>query len=249
MIFVAMIIILATGGFLTYRYVRQNLNLRNAEALLAKRSDISITIVEGKRREEIAAEFEAKGICTAKDFLIASASVEGHLFPDTYRFFPNTPAQEVVNALTSNFDKRTSDLTVDTSTLVLASIVERESINDADRPIIAEVYLNRIKQGMKLQADPTVVYAKATNYLATHAIQDTGYDFWPAITRADYQSVTSPFNTYLVDGLPPSPICDPGIKSIEAVITPAKHNYLYFGYKNGKLLLATTLSQHEAQLQ
>lgn len=248
MIVVGMALAVLVAGIFTVRYVLNQISERNLAAKLLQRQDIKITIIEGKRREEIAAQLEAAGITKAADFLAATTKDEGHLFPDTYRFYANTPAQEIAATMVNNFTKRMNDLAVTPETLILASIVERESINDADRPVIAGVYLNRLKLGMKLQADPTVEYAKASNDLAKHPNPAAGYTYWPTITRADYQGVTSPYNTYLVDALPAGPICSPGRKSIEAVLSPATHNYIFFGYKDGKLLLATTLAQHEAQL-
>ena len=240
---------LVIGGGFSAAYLKKKLDERNLDVKNLKRQDISITIIEGKRREEIAAQLAALGITSASDFLNASKDSEGYLFPDTYRFYPNTPASEVVATLRANFEKRVGDLNPSAETMALASIVERESINDTDRPIIAAVYRNRLKIGMKLQSDPTVEYGKATNDLALHPNPSAGYAYWPIITRADYQNVNSPFNTYLIDALPPTPICSPGRKSIEAALNPDNNDYLFFGYKNGKLLLSTSLAQHEAQLR
>lgn len=237
------------GGVASAVYFKDAVKKRDDLVANLKRQDVSITVIEGKRREEIADQFAAAGITSRAAFLAASEGKEGRLFPDTYRFFPNTPATDVIAAMTANFTKRTAELSFDAKTLVLASIVERESINDADRATIAGVYANRIEIGMRLQADPTVEYGKATNDLAKDSNPGSDYPYWPLITRADYQAVNSPFNTYLIDGLPPMPICNPGKNSITAAINPAKHDYIFFGYKDGKLLLAKTLAQHEANLR
>jgi UPF0755 protein len=217
-------------------------------ALLRKKQDISVTIIEGKRREEIAAQLAAAGVTDYDGFMTASATTEGTLFPDTYRFFPNTPATEVATKLTTTYTSRVSALKPTRDQLILASIVEREALRDADRATIAGVYANRLRIGMAMQADPTVQYAKdSIGYSKTS--QPKTFAFWAEISRADYRSAISLFNTYLQTGLPPAPICNPGISSIAAAISPASHDYLFFGYKDDKLLLAKTLEQHEKQLK
>jgi UPF0755 protein len=212
-----------------------------------KRSDISVTIVEGKRREEIAAQLAAAGVTSYTSFLKASEGKEGQLFPDTYRFFPNTDAFEVVAALTVNHQTKAGDLGATADQLTLASIIEREAINDAERPIIAGVYQNRINRGMTLDADPTVQYGKDSNAYVRFP-EPPSFSFWGTITRADYRGVISPYNTYLYPGLPPTPICNPGRKSIQAAITPTKHDYLFFAHRNGELLLSKTLLEHERKI-
>lgn len=226
-------------------YLRNELNERNQAIKEQKREDVSVTIVEGKRREEIAASMESAGICTADAFLAASTSLEGKLFPDTYRFFPNTPASEVVATLTSTFAKRTRELAPTDEDIILASIVEREARNDTERATIAGVYANRLKLGMKLDADPTVQYARDT----IDAKQVRNFTYWGTITRADYKGVISTYNTYLNPGLPPGPIANPGVKSIQAAQNPAEHNFLYFAHRDGTLLLSKTLAEHESKLR
>jgi UPF0755 protein len=103
----------------------------------------------------------------------------------------------------------------------LASIVEREAVLDEERPVIASVYLNRLREGVKLEADPTVQYAMG--YQA-----DTGQWWNLNLTADDYHTVDSPYNTYLYPGLPPGPISNPGISSIMAVIYPADTVYFFF---------------------
>ncbi len=243
---VLVIVILGASVFTGIHYYKQGKDAADALARSLKRKDISITVVEGKRREEIATELENKGITSAKDFLAASSGVEGTLFPDTYRFFPNTSASDVVSKMQENFNTKTASLNLTRDQLILASIVEREASGDSERATIAGVYNNRLKINMKLEADPTTQYAKDT--LAYQANPDSTFQFWGVITVADYQGVHSPFNTYTVEGLPPGPICNPGIKSIEAAINPETNPYYYFVHKNGQLLLAKTLAQHNQQV-
>jgi UPF0755 protein len=242
------LIAVATAGFFTIRYALERLDERASSALLNKRVDVSVTIVEGKRREEIAAELEKKGICSAKDFLAASKGSEGYLFPDTYRFYPNTPASEVVSTLKSTFTKRTQDVALTSDQVTLASIIEREAQNDAERASIAGVYSNRLAIGMKLDSDPTVQYAKdSLNY--TKAGMPTSFSFWSEITRDDYTSVQSAYNTYISSGLPPSPISNPGLASLKAAANPEKNPYYFFFHRNGQIYLSKTLDEQTTKLR
>jgi len=241
------VVVLGVLSFVAWNILR----IKTATDLVASkklRSDISVTIIEGKRREEVAAQLAAAGVTGYQAFLTATKDSEGMLYPDTYRFFPDTPASEVAAKLTTNYESRLSDLTVLRDRLILASIVEREALNDADRATIAGVYQNRIDRGMDLQADPTVQYSKDSLSYAKSSTPQS-FNFWQPILRADYRGVNYSFNTYLNESFPPGPICSPGKKSIEAALSPANHDYIFFGYKDDKLLLAKTLTQHEAQLK
>ncbi len=182
----------------------------------------------------------------------ADASLEGYLYPDTYRL----PAEEVdvTDLLRRQLDRfanlvvpayraaanagRTS-LTLH-QVLTVASIVEREAVVDEERPLIAAVYLNRLARGMKLEADPTVQYAMG--YQAA-----TGQWWKTPVFLEEYAQVDSPYNTYRVTGLPPGPICSPGVKSVEAVLDPAEHDYLYFVALpdgSGRHAFAQTFEEH-----
>jgi UPF0755 protein len=244
---VAVIIAGSTYGAVKFvTTVREQRAALDKAAQLLQKKDVSVTIIEGKRREEIAAIMGKAGICSVPDFLAASAGKEGQLFPDTYRFFPGTPASDVVATLIQNYRDRTSDLEPSTNDLILASIVEREALNNAQRPVIAGVYANRLRLGMRLEADPTVQYAKDSNAVAS-GTPVAQYKFWSPITQDDYHGVNSLYNTYANDGLPPAPIANPGRASIIAAMNPAKHNYLFFINKNGQLLLSKTLSEHQGK--
>lgn len=189
-----------------------------------------VTIPEGWRVTQIDEELTQKGIIKERDFAKVAAASEGYLFPDTYRLPLTADATVVKNLMLENFKKKTADMRITQQVIVLASIVEREAKFDEDRPKIAGVYLNRIEQGMRLEADPTIQYAKGS---------------WSPISTSDYKNFNSPYNTYLHDGLPPGPICNPGIKSIEAVLFPQKDGYLYFFHKSdGHAVYSTTLQEH-----
>ncbi|HAH31379.1 MAG TPA: endolytic transglycosylase MltG [Elusimicrobia bacterium] len=184
---------------------------------------IKLNIPEGWRAEQIAERLESNGVTKAEQFLalVRQESLEGMLFPSTYYFKKNTPAREAVNLLKSEFDRRLAPLFSkgfpqgldEKKTLIIASIVEREAVDAAERPLIAAVYINRYRKKMALEADPTVQYA-------------LGY--WKkGITLTDLR-VKSPYNTYAVGGLPPGPICNPGYDSVAAVLAPAEIDALYF---------------------
>ncbi len=160
--------------------------------------------------------------------LPSTASLEGFLFPDTYRFLPGATTADVLTRFLLEFDTQvTSQMRADASArgltlyqvVTLASIVEREAVHDDERPTIASVYLNRLNLNMKLEADPTTQYAVAGPE-----------DWWPPL-NLDPRTVDHPYNTYVYDGLPPGPIANPGLSSIRAVIYPAQTDYFFFRAK------------------
>ncbi len=200
----------------------------------------TLTIPEGWRKEQIGQELTKLGY-DGEAFVLLAENKEGALFPDTY-FLPlhATPA-DIVAKFDQNYTQKTADLGITKDQLILASIVEREGKNEEDKPLIAQIYLNRLKQGMRLEADPTVQYGR-DNLLVT---QGKTVTFWQPITVADYSRVQSPYNTYLHAGLPPGPITNPGLKSIEAVIHPTATTALYFFHtKEGTLITSQTLAEH-----
>jgi len=223
-----------------------------------------VTIREGVRAEEIAELMESKKVISAEEFLQAIeswyefsflytkpywANLEGYLFPDTYFFSRNMTAEEVVQQILENFDQRldselrqeaaAAGLSVHT-VLTLASIVEREAQVPDERPIIADVFLKRLRRGMPLEADPTVQYA-----LGNDPASVAKHGYWKQdLTQADLE-VDSPYNTYRNAGLPRGPICNPGLDSIRGVIRPEQTNYLYFVARaDGSHVFAETLEEH-----
>jgi UPF0755 protein len=177
-------------------------------------------------------------------------ALEGFLFPDTYTLPACAPANELVKRMLNNFDARvTPQMRSDAQTqglslyqaVTLASIVEREAVVADERPIIASVYLNRLKIPMTLDADPTVQYAIANK-------RDPS-TWWPQITSQDYQGVNDPYNTYKNRGLPPGPIASPGLSSIQAVTKPQTTPYLYFRAScngDGRHKFAVTFQEQQA---
>jgi UPF0755 protein len=229
------------------------------------------TIPEGWRSEQIADRLEATGFASRDEFLQAVASpasvpaidvmpepppprLEGYLFPETYEVPQKVSGAQAAELMLKMFNQRVandlhsaSDAHLSTQQVItLASIVEREARVPSERPTIASVYLNRLSEGMPLQADPTIQYAVATRDGAAAA----GYNYWRDLTPADLE-IASPFNTYANTGLPPGPICNPGEASIKAVLQPAKTDYLYFVATtdgSGKHLFARSLDEHNTNV-
>jgi UPF0755 protein len=170
----------------------------------------------------------------------ATPSVEGYLFPDTYFFAPGTSARVAVSTMVRRFEQQWQpgwSARLDTlgasrnDIITLASIIELEAKMPAERPVIAGVYWNRLRHGMLLQADPTVQYA-----LPKHEARVLNKDL----------AVVSPYNTYRHRGLPPGPICSPGLASLRAVIFPASVPYRYFvAMPDGHHEFRVSLAEHE----
>jgi UPF0755 protein len=198
----------------------------------------TIVVPEGLTAEETFALFWSQGISRPQAFrnafrnpqLIASIArgatdLEGFLFPDTYVVTRSTSARQIVEQMLVNFRKHfTPDMRGRAAALgltlpqavTLASIVQKETSLSREAPVIAGLYLNRLRRGMRLQADPTVAYALKLDGKWTGTLY-----------RSDY-AYPSPFNTYLNGGLPPGPICNPGETALRAAVAPAQTEYLYF---------------------
>ena len=170
---------------------------------------------------------------------VARPSLEGYLFPDTYRFPRRLGARTVLSKMVERFDLAWARLSPAAreagmsreKTVILASIIQKEAGVDEEMPLISAVYHNRIKRGMRLQADPTVIYG-------------LGPSFDGDLTRADLEGDT-PYNTYVHHGLPPGPICSPGLAALTAALRPAKVPYLYFVAKgDGRHQFSVTYAQH-----
>ncbi|MYE27723.1 MAG: endolytic transglycosylase MltG, partial [Chloroflexi bacterium] len=231
-------------------FLNQRQSIRQIALLLtdSSKSFIPFRSVEGARIEELAQLVDLNGLFgfTSAEFLLLvdegafiaadlaawatippGASLEGFMFPDTYQLPPDITAEGLRDVLLRTFRDRVGDSLRDEATaqgltlyeaVTLASIIERESVWRDEQPMIASVYRNRLLIGMKLEADPTVQYG----------IQGTRESWWPQITRADYREVQSPYNTYLIAGLPPGPIASPGLSAIQAAIYPAESGYYFF---------------------
>jgi UPF0755 protein len=214
----------------------------------------SITVIEGLTFEEIASQLDRLGYGRREAFLDLMRSpelvadldpeaqdLEGYLFPETYSFARSVDERTIVQTLVKTFRERfekevrprlKGGQTV-RQLVTLASIVEKEAQLAAERPLIAAVYQNRLDQGIGLMADPTVIYA----------LKRAGR--WNGNIRKEDLRVDSPYNTYRYAGLPPGPICNPGLASLVAASEPADAPYLYFVSRNdGSHVFSETLAEH-----
>lgn len=236
--------------------------LEIAERLTKTPDELTVKIIEGKRREEIV-EILLAGLEIAdsekasfrSEFLRESKGKEGYLFPDTYNFFPGTSAAKVVLRLTQSFDQKISDLKTNKETqklslnqiVTLASIIERETRNNEERPVVAGIMLNRIKIGMPLQVDAAVQYAVATARCPQSSARCNNW--WPILTRDD-MTIDSPYNTYKYPGFPPGPIAGSGKSSLSAAFNPEVTDYLYYIHSpDGKIHYAKTLAEHNENVR
>ena len=221
---------------------------------------LSITFREGLTVRQMAKLFAEKGLGTAAEFVRAAADptriqpldpaapdLEGYLFPDTYSLPRRTTAPQLVERMVSRFEQAlTPEIRQQAAArglgvrelVTLASIIEKETGKAEERPMVAAVYANRLKIGMGLQCDPTVIYAleRAGRYTGNLTRDDLRFD--------------SPYNTYRYAGLPPGPIAAPGKASLAAAANPADVPYLYFVSRNdGSHAFASTLDEHNRNVR
>lgn len=214
-----------------------------------------VTIPEGKNIFEIGKILEGIGMVNYKDFIslcrderllqelgVPKPSVEGYLYPDTYKFAPDVDAKTIIRHMVSEFKRKTESLDFSKSHLtphevvIMASVVEKETGARKERPIIAGVFHNRLKKRMRLQSDPTTIYGIYENYTGN-------------IKRSDLLNKTD-YNTYTIEGLPIGPIANPGIESMKAVIYPSQHDFLYFVSNNdGTHTFSPTYEIHNFHVQ
>lgn len=201
-------------------------------------SDVWLTFPEGWRKEEFSQRLFANlENFDVSSFLQLTKALEGELFPDTYLIPKKATPSMVVKILTDNYKKKTQDLQISRSELILASIVEREVKQDDDRQIVAGILKKRWQKNWPLQADATVQYAVADNK-----------DWWPELTKNDLK-IDSPYNTYKYKGLPPAPICNPGLSSIKAVLNSQETAYWYYlSDSEGKIHYSQTIDEHNQNI-
>ncbi len=215
-----------------------------------------VVIPEGLRATEIADRIADARLADREAFLaivfdpdsparfgVEGTSLEGYLYPDTYRFARGLPEAKIIETMVDEFLRVYRELVPDPDALklsmrehvTLASIVEKETGAPLERPLIAAVFLNRMKRRMRLETDPTVIYGIE--------------DFDGNIKRVHLQDAGNPYNTYKIRGLPPGPIASPGREALQAVLEPADSAYLFFVSRNdGTHIFARTYAEHEANV-
>jgi UPF0755 protein len=232
-----------------YRVPAEDLNLIKLVDFLQNGTfEHKLTFIEGWRteeyidylREQVNDEF-------ADEFAKSSYLKEGYMFPDTYIIEEDYPAESLASWMRNNFNKRVTPELVGTAELrgltldevvIIASILEREMNIKKDRPKVAGILIKRLENGWPLQADATVQYAKGSES-----------DWWPLVGRDDLRGVQSPYNTYENKGLPPAPISNPSLNSIESVVNYEETQYwFYITGKDGITHYAETLEEHNANV-
>jgi UPF0755 protein len=218
----------------------------------------TLIIPEGFNLFDIAQAVQTAGLGTSAAFLAAARehtellspfllagqhpnSLEGYLFPDTYHFSRHATPLQMLTAMVHRFHQATAQLglTGDIArTVTMASLIEKEVNQDAERPLVAGVFVNRLAKGMPLATDPTVIYA---------ALLD---DRWRGTIYASDLQSPSPYNTYRHTGLPPGPICNPGLAALRAAISPTQTDFLYFvSDAAGHSRFSVGLKEHNEQVQ
>jgi UPF0755 protein len=212
----------------------------------------AVALPEGFTAAQIGARLAAEGLVDAQEFaravrdpaLIASlglqaSSLEGYLFPDTYRLPRGLSAAEVASAMVGQFlavwreiePLAAAQQLSQHEVVTLASIVEKETGEPGERPLVAAVFRNRLARGMRLESDPTVIYGIE------------GFD--GNLRRRDLENEENPYNTYRIAALPPGPIASPGAESLRAVVSPARSDYLYFVARNdGTHVFSSSFREH-----
>jgi UPF0755 protein len=219
---------------------------------------VAVTIPEGYNIFDIAQTIAAAGLGDRDAFVAAersqtglisdlspnASSLEGFLFPDTYKFTRHSTTAQILTAMVHRFRQVSGQLNLAgagrpvAETVTLASLVEKEVAQDSERPLVAGVFVNRLAHSIPLATDPSVIYAA----LLEHRYRGTIYE---SDLHAD-----SPYNTYRHTGLPPGPICNPGIAALKAAISPAHTDYLYFvADAQGHSRFSSTLKEHAEQVQ
>ncbi len=267
---IAFIIVFIAGclGIWTIYRVYNNRKLERQARLAQQVEETKATVIEGWSVDEIATYYEKQGLFSKNDFVNAAKqfdtkdyplitrpnnkSLEGYLFPDTYRFTKDSTPEEVIIKMLDNFSARVAALGIEDPSekhnglslyeiITLASIIEKESGGEGattgelslqdERNLVASVFYNRLAIGQGLESDATVNYVTGKST--------------PGASLKDLQ-VDSPYNTYKYAGLPPGPICNPSLGSIKAALQPAKSDYYYFLHKqpSGQVDFSKTFEEH-----
>ncbi|MBN1169357.1 endolytic transglycosylase MltG [Candidatus Woesebacteria bacterium] len=234
------------------------------EALGKGPLELWVTVPEGLRREEILDKFiealqmdNEKKRSFAAEFMNVSEGKEGYLFPDTYLFPRDASAKLVIDKMFSVFDSKIDQQMKDQiedsqydldDHVIMASIIERETKTDEERPIVAGILWKRLEtEGWLIQADATTQYEIGSNNCEGKELNCDSW--WPVLTRQDLE-ILSPYNTYMVDGLPPTPIANPGLGSLKAAIFPQRSDYWFYIHDpEGNIHYAKSISQHNENIR
>ncbi len=241
--------------------IPQNLNVEElAELLRHGTFEEKLTFIEGWRREEMAEAISSKSQIpnsklNAAEFLRETEGLEGYLFPDTYFVSTETTAKDLVGLMRENFENRIERNKVELKgitfeeAVIIASIVAREVQNPQDKAIVAEILIKRYQNDWPLQADATIQYALGYQGGAS-ALGGSDGDrseagWWKKNLTLKDLEVASPYNTYKNPGLPPTPICNPGLDSLEATFNPTETEYWYYiSDDQGNTHFAKTIEEH-----
>ncbi len=244
--------VLATGSFPRLQAGAYDISPASStpaivEQIFAGRDkEIKAVIPEGSSLYAIDDILTAAGVIRSGELIsyaLAHPDLEGRLFPDTYRFYANTPAAEVVRLLTANFETKAAPLlgsgAAARERLILASLVEKEVPEFADQKLVAGILRKRLRTGMPLQVDASVCYLKQ--------VQARSYVPCAPLAARDFRN-DSPYNTYLYKGLPLGPIGNPGLQAIQAVLAPVESPYWYYlsDPVSKKTVFARTFDEHNA---
>jgi UPF0755 protein len=242
----------------------------------AREPEVPVTIPEGKNMLDVARLLEEAGICKASEaerlmrdtnyalsLGVTGGTLEGYLYPDTYRFPPGVPCTRVLPVLVRHAQRVLGELKAqyfeglrilnrqyhfgDREIIIMASLVEKETARAEERPRIAGVFLNRLRlptfKPHRLETDPTIIYGCTVPSQRSAACQD----FSGRIRRIHLDDADNPYNTYTHEGLPPGPICNPGRAALAGVLNPDSTPYLYFVSRNdGTHQFSVTLEEHQA---
>lgn len=214
---------------------------------------VAVTVPEGANIFDIAARLQQAGLVTRQEFLDAATqqagmiadldpgatSLEGYLFPDTYRFARRTSPKVIAATMVRRFRAVAAELGLKENVhrvVTMASLIERETAVDSERPLVASVFENRLAKKMPLMSDPSVIYGLELD------------GRWQGVIHESDLTYNTAYNTYIHPGLPPGPVANPGAKSLRAAMNPAHTGYLYFvaagANPQGHSLFASTLDEH-----
>lgn len=233
----------------------ETLNIITSKLTSSNTKQIWITFPEGLRREEIAlivfekfSKENPQSGFNPQDFVHLTTNLEGHLFPDTYAFDLDANTEKVIDRLNQEFEKNIELLKIppnrEEEIIILASLLERESRKPEEMPLIAGIISKRIESGWPLQIDATIQYAISSNQCL-----QLNCDWWPSFLSPNDLRINSSYNSYLNQGLPPAPICNPGHTSLKSAANPEASDYWFYLHGlDGEIHFARTIEEHQQNI-